>query len=92
MPDEAQACLPYLERQIELVAPEVIVVLGAVAMEYLLGIKGIARNRGSWLEYKGIKVMPTFHPSYLLRYEAAKKDAWSDLQKVMAVFGKTHRR
>jgi uracil-DNA glycosylase family 4 len=86
-PDEAASCLPYLERQIELVAPKVIVTLGAVPLRFLLGQKGIRRLRGNWLEYKGIPVMPTFHPSYLLRVPDAKRDVWNDMQKIMARLG-----
>lgn len=92
MDDEMAACLPYLQRQIELVRPKVIVLLGSVALKGLLNRSGIMRMRGHWLDYRGIMVMPTFHPAYLLRYEAGKKDAWSDLQQVMKVFGKVYRK
>lgn len=88
--DEMAACIPYLLRQIELVSPKVIVLLGSVALKGLLNRSGIMRMRGHWLDYRGIMVMPTFHPAYLLRYEAGKKDAWSDLQQVMKVFGKVY--
>lgn len=88
-PDEANQCLPYLEKQIQLINPKVIVLLGAVAMRYVMKKEGISRERGSWQEYHGIKVMPTYHPAYLLRNPSAKKDVWSDLQQVMQVFGKT---
>lgn len=90
--DEMDSCLPYLNRQIQLVSPKVIVLLGNVALKGLMKRGGISRLRGQWLDYKGIKVMPTFHPAYLLRYEAAKRDAWSDLQQVMKVFGKVYPR
>ena len=90
--DEMESCLPYLNRQIQLVSPKVIVLLGNVALKGLMKRGGISRLRGQWLDYKGIKVMPTFHPAYLLRYEAAKRDAWSDLQQVMKVFGKVYPR
>ncbi len=86
--DEVEACLPYLERQIELIRPEVIVTLGAVPLKALFNLTGITRLRGGWLEYKGIRTMPTFHPSYLLRSPGMKKYAWEDLQKVMKCFGK----
>ena len=90
--DEADACRGYLTRQIELIQPEVIVVLGAVAARFLLQRReGITRLRGHWLGYNGIPVMPTFHPSYLLRDPSGKRLAWSDLQQVMKVFGKVHR-
>lgn len=89
-PVEANTCMPYLIRQIELVKPKVIVLLGAVPALYILGKTGITRLRGNWHEYMGIKVMPTLHPAYLLRNPDAKKDAWDDLQKVMKEFGKTY--
>ena len=87
-PDEATACLPYLHQQIELIQPQVIVLLGAVPLKHLLNKTGIMRCRGTWAEFQGIRVMPTFHPAYLLRNPAAKRDAWQDLQQVMGVFGK----
>lgn len=90
-PDEAAACIGYLKRQIELIHPEVIVLLGATAVNFLLGKReGITRLRGKWLGYDGIPVMPTFHPAFLLRQESAKRDAWADLQQVMKVFGKVY--
>ena len=93
-PDETEACRAFAERQIELVNPEVIVVLGAVPLRFLFPkvFGGIRMLRGKWMEYKGIRVMPTYHPAYLLRNVSAKADAWHDLQQVMAVFGKTPRR
>ena len=86
--DEAAACMPYLKRQIAMVNPKVIVLLGAVPLLYLFNLKGIMRLRGRWLDYGGIPVMPTYHPAFLLRNPPAKKDAWADLQAVMAVFGR----
>ena len=93
-PEETEACRAFAERQIELVNPEVIVLLGAVPLRFLFPkiFGGIRMLRGKWLEYRGIKVMPTYHPAYLLRNPSAKADAWNDLQQVMAVFGKTPRR
>ena len=88
--EEAETCIAFLKRQIELVKPEVIVLLGAVPLQFMMNKTGITRSRGQWLEYNGIKVMPTFHPAYLLRNPAARKDVWSDLQQVMQVFGKVH--
>lgn len=87
---EAETCLPYLKRQIELIKPKVIVTLGAVPLKYLLNQTGVTRMRGKWMEYNGIKAMPTFHPAYLLRNPDAKALVWKDLQQVMAVFGKKH--
>ena len=88
-PDEAAACIGYLKRQIELVHPKVIILLGAVPLLYLMGMKGITSIRGKWLDYQGIRVMPTFHPAYLLRNPDAKIFAWQDLQMAMKVLGKT---
>ena len=90
-PAETEACRAFAERQIELVHPEVIVILGAVPLRFLFPkvYGGIRSLRGKWMEYKGIRVMPTYHPAYLLREPKAKADAWKDLQQVMAVFGKT---
>ena len=90
--DEAAVCLPYLQRQIELVSPKVIVLLGNIALKGLLNRSGISKHRGQWTDYHGIMVMPTFHPSYLLRFEHEKGKAWSDLQQVMKVFGKVYKK
>ena len=86
--EEAEKCLPYLNRQIDIIRPKVIVLLGAVPLKHLLGLTVITKIRGTWYEYRGIKVMPTLHPAYLLRNPPAKKEAWEDLQKVMNFFGK----
>ena len=90
-PEEVELCLPFLHRQIELVQPEAIVLLGAVALKGLLGLTGISKLRGTWQEYRGIPVMPTFHPAYILRCERQptlfveeKRKVWNDLQAVMA--------
>ena len=88
-PDEAACCIGYLKRQIKFIRPQVIVLLGATAVSFLMDRReGITRLRGNWLEYEGIPVMPTFHPAYLLRQASAKKEAWHDLKMVMAKFGK----
>lgn len=88
LPDEMAACLPFLEAQIRAVSPEVIVALGATALEALLGRQApITRIRGRWMEWRGIPLMPTFHPSYLLRNPAAKREVWQDIQAVMARLG-----
>ena len=88
-PEESAVCGEYLKAQIRLLAPEVMVLLGASAARYLLGrVDGITRLRGRWLEYDSIPAMPTFHPAYLLRQESAKREAWSDLKQVMARLGK----
>ena len=90
-PNEASACIGYLQRQIALVKPKVIVLLGASALNYLCQKRAITRMRGNWLEYNGIPVMPTFHPAYVLRFEtfpdqfkAIKLQVWQDLKQVMA--------
>jgi len=89
-PDEMAACKPYLREQLELVAPKVIVALGATAVEGLIGMSGgITRLRGQWKLYRTIPVMPTFHPAYLLRNPAAKREVWDDLQAVMKQLGRS---
>jgi uracil-DNA glycosylase family 4 len=90
-PEEMAACMPYLAEQIELVAPEVIVALGATAVQGLFGTgEGIMRIRGRWRLYRGrVPVMPTFHPAYLLRTPAAKREVWDDLQAVLRQMGRT---
>jgi DNA polymerase len=87
--EEMDMCIPYLRQQIHLIQPKIIVGLGATAMEGLLGKPvGISRMRGVWQEYEGIKLMPTFHPSYLLRDPSKKKDVWADLKLVLNELGK----
>jgi DNA polymerase len=82
-PDEVAMCKPFLLREIAAARPEVIVVLGNTAMKNLLEIKeGITRVRGQFQNYKGVKVMPTFHPAYLLRDPSKKRETWEDLKKV----------
>lgn len=90
MPDEVTACRPYLERQLELLRPEVMVALGATAVEGLLGIsEGITRLRGKWKLYRGsVPVMPTFHPAYLLRNPSAKHAVWDDMCEVLRHLGR----
>jgi DNA polymerase len=91
-PDEVQACEPFLRAQLGSIGPKVIVTLGKVAVQALLNDSTpITRLRGNWREYCGIKLMPTYHPAYLLRNPAEKRNAWSDLQKVMAFFEKSSR-
>lgn len=88
-PDEMAACLPFLEEQIQLLKPRVIVALGATAVRGLLGLEmGITRLRGKWLSYRGIDVMPTFHPAYLLRNPAGKKEVWEDMKAVLERLGR----
>ena len=86
--DEVSSCSPFLLRQIDAIAPKVIVCLGAVAAKTLLQTnRGISQFRGEWLEFRGRKLLATYHPAYLLRNPPAKSEVWKDLQKVMAVLG-----
>jgi uracil-DNA glycosylase family 4 len=90
--DEIEACHPYLLRQIEIVQPRVIVALGSVAAGFFVpgGMK-ISSLRGGFYDFGPVKVMPTYHPSYLVRNEGnrkLRKDVWDDMQKVMALLGK----
>ena len=81
--EEVEACVPFLEEQLAVIHPKVICVLGAVAAKALLGPHvAITKIRGSVCDYRGIPLVPTFHPAYLLRNPPAKKFAWIDLKKV----------
>jgi len=85
-PDEIEACLGFLEKQIGIIAPSVIVCLGAVAVSALLGASGgITKIRGTFREFRGIPVMPTFHPAYLLRSPDKKREVWQDMRQVMGL-------
>ncbi len=89
-PEEMGTCLPWLEEQINIVQPEVLVALGATAVEGLLGkTVGITRLRGTWQTYRGIPLMPTYHPAYLLRNQAPseKRRVWEDMLAVMERLG-----
>jgi uracil-DNA glycosylase len=90
-PDEVAACTPYLERQLEIVHPKVIVTLGLPAAKHMLNDPKLTmgRIRGTWRQWRGIKLMPTFHPSYVLRVytEETRKAVWSDLQQAMKEVG-----
>lgn len=89
LPDEAGNCREYLERQLELVSPRFICCLGACAAQNLLGITlSIGRLRGKFQQYRGIPVLCTYHPSYLLRNPAAKKDVWEDMKLLMDHMGR----
>jgi DNA polymerase len=81
--DEVATCEPFLFRQIAIIRPEVIVALGSPAFQCLLRTRDpITRSRGQWREWNGIKVMPTFHPAYLLRSPDKKRETWEDMKKV----------
>ncbi len=89
-PEEMQTCIPFLHEQIDLVRPKVLVALGATGVEGLLGkTVGITRLRGNWQTYRGIPLMPTYHPAYLLRNQALseKRRVWEDMLQVMARLG-----
>ena len=82
-PDEAAACPPYLRIQTALIRPKVILLLGSTALRAVLGEEmRITRDRGQWVEKKGVWMMPTFHPAALLRDESKKRPVWEDLKKV----------
>lgn len=88
--EEMKTCLPYLQSQIDIIQPKALVALGATAVEGLLGkTEGISRLRGKWQAYRGIPLMPTFHPSYLLRNQALseKRKVWEDMLAVMEKLG-----
>ena len=83
-PDEVAACWPYLERQVELVAPRIICTLGRPAANALLHTdEAMGRLRGRWFSYRGIPVLPTYHPAYLLRSPRQKVAAWQDLKTLI---------
>ncbi len=89
-PEEMQTCIPWLLDQIGIIQPKVMVALGATAMEGLLGGKpAISQLRGCWHEFKGIPLMPTFHPSYVLRGNDIhkKRQVWEDMLQVMEKLG-----
>lgn len=82
--EERATCLPYLLKQIEILNPKIIVLLGATALQGLIDAEArITRLRGQWLQWQGRWVMPTYHPSALLRTPALKRDAWEDFKKVI---------
>jgi uracil-DNA glycosylase len=87
-PDEANTCAPFLFRQIDVIRPEVIVALGSTAATYLLGAKSpLSALRGRIHHARGIKLIVSYHPAYLLRDPRQKKEAWADLQIAMAELG-----
>jgi len=91
LPEEVASCETYLTRQLDIIRPKAIVALGKFAAQTLLkSTTAISRLRGNWHEYHGIPLMPTFHPSYLLRQESKdlKRQAWEDLIQVLKLLGK----
>jgi DNA polymerase len=84
-PEEIAACEPFLVRQLAAIRPRVIVTLGRFAAQTLLREEeAISRLRGQWHEYEGVPLMPTYHPAFLLRNPASKREVWEDLKQVMA--------
>jgi uracil-DNA glycosylase family 4 len=91
--DEIEICSPFLMRQLSVIKPKVICALGSCAAQTLLQTtQGISRFRGEWFDFRGSKLMATYHPAYLLRNPSAKGEVWKDLQKVMAHLGLRARR
>jgi len=89
-PDETEACTPYLVEQIKAIRPRVIVTLGLPAAKFMLNSNlSMTRLRGQWHDWRGVRLMPTFHPAYILRNYTVetRKAVWSDLQKVMQELG-----
>ncbi len=83
-PEEIATCEPFLKRQLELIKPRIIIALGRFAAQTLLQTRApISRLRGNWHEYAGIPLMPTFHPAYLLRNPAGKREVWEDMKQVI---------
>ncbi|MFO7617641.1 MAG: uracil-DNA glycosylase [Bacteroidales bacterium] len=86
-PEERAACLPYLMQQIQLIQPEIIILLGSTALKGLIDPEGrITQLRGKWITWNGIHVMPTYHPSALLRNPELKKDVWEDFKNVVSKY------
>ena len=87
-PDEIKTCSPFLERQISVIKPNLICALGTFAAQTLLNTnEPISKLRGRFYDYMGIKVLPTYHPAYILRNPDKKRDVWEDMQKLMKTFG-----
>ena len=87
--EEMGVCMPYIVRQIEIIRPEIVCALGATALKGLLGDPraAISKMRGKFLDWQGIRLMPTYHPAYLLRSPGEKRKVWADLQLIMAELG-----
>jgi DNA polymerase len=87
LPEERESCLPYLYKQIEIIDPKIIILLGATALKGLIDPNArITKIRGDWLNWNDRLVMPTFHPSALLRNEKLKQPAWEDFKKVVSKY------
>ncbi len=86
LPDEITRCLPFLKRQLASIQPDVVCALGSVAAKTLLGVDTpISRLRGRFHEYRGVPLMPTYHPAYLLRNPERKRDVWEDMKQIKAM-------
>jgi DNA polymerase len=83
-PEEIAMMRPFLDRHIALAEPKLLVIMGNISAQALLGKRGITRLRGNWIEAQGLPAMPMFHPAYLLRNPAAKREAWADLLEIKA--------
>jgi DNA polymerase len=88
LPEEIAACRPFLQRQLAVIQPEFIVALGKVAAQTLLGTdQAISRLRGRFHDYHGIRLLPTYHPAYLLRNPEKKREVWEDMKLLMGEYG-----
>ncbi len=88
LPEEIAACSPYLLKQIEIIKPKVICALGKFSAQTLLNSETpISRLRGKFYDFNGIKLMPTYHPAYLLRNQSGKKDVWEDMKAIAKELG-----
>ncbi len=88
VPDEAEACLPYLLRQIRAIRPEIVCTLGATALNFLLGVEEkITRVRGRWRERDGVPVLPTYHPAFILRNPAREAEVSGDFDAIASRLG-----
>jgi len=86
--DEIEMCLPFLEAQLSLIKPEIICAIGRISAQSLVRENfKITRERGQWQSFRGIPLMPTYHPAYLLRNPQAKKAVWEDMQQIMKKLG-----
>ena len=83
-PEEIAMMRPFIDRHVELAAPEILVLMGNISCQAMLGRRGITRLRGQWQETLGRPVLPMFHPAYLLRNPGAKREAWADLMSLKA--------
>ncbi len=84
LPEEAAACRPFLERQIEIIRPKIIVLMGAVALKYMVGDHlRITKVRGQWIEHEDRLFIPVYHPSALLRNPALKRETWDDYKNIV---------